>query len=126
MQIARSKFPKGLATEVFVCSTTWRKLRSELETAKNKFSSGLGVDGESMDWLLAQVDFVVETIGNENLILDDFQRSELLELLLGVANLNECIHHSSATVRKRDVTGYPAGTLPLRPDLCGPPRRFKI
>lgn len=73
----------------------------KLETAKNRFSSGLGVDGESMDWLLAQVDFIVETIGNEDLVLDDFQRSELLELLLGIANLNECIHHSDATVRKR-------------------------
>ncbi|MBZ5641244.1 MAG: hypothetical protein LAO19_00645 [Acidobacteriia bacterium] len=73
----------------------------KLETAKNRFSSGLGVDGASMDWLLAQVDFIVETIGNEDLVLDDFQRSELLELLLGIANLNECIHHSDATVRKR-------------------------
>jgi hypothetical protein len=80
----------------YVAEATYR-----LETAKNRFGSGLGVDGEALDWLLAQVDFVVETIGSDNLTLDDFQRSELLELLLGVANLNECIHHSSAALRPR-------------------------
>lgn len=70
-----------------------------LDAAKNRFSKGLGVDGDAMDWLLTQVDFVVETIGDDNLTLDDFQRSELLELLLGIANFNECIHHPSASVR---------------------------
>jgi hypothetical protein len=70
-----------------------------LESAKNRFSSGLGVDGDSLDWLLAQVDFVVETIGDDNLTLNEFQRSELLELLLGIANFNECIHHPSARAR---------------------------
>jgi hypothetical protein len=72
-----------------------------LDAAKNRFSGGLGVDGDELDWLLAQVDFVVETIGDDNLTLDQDQRSELLELLLGIANLNECLHHSSATVRQR-------------------------
>ena len=97
----KTEVPEGfgdgsLCLQHYVAEATFK-----LETAKNRFSSGLGVDGESMDWLLAQVDFVVETIGNENLILDDFQRSELLELLLGVANLNECIHHADAAARKR-------------------------
>lgn len=86
----------SLCLQHYVAEATLR-----LDVAKDRFSGGLGVEGDALDWLLAQVDFVVETIGDDNLVLDDFQRSELLELLLGIANLNECIHHSSVSVRQR-------------------------
>ena len=86
----------SICIQHYVAEATFR-----LEAAKNSFSNGLGIDGDALDWLLAQVDFVVETIGDDNLTLDDYQRSELLELLLGIANLNECIHHSNATIRQR-------------------------
>jgi hypothetical protein len=49
-----------------------------------------------MDWLLAQVDFAVQVLGEEDAKWDDDQRSKLLELLLGVANLNEYVSHFSA------------------------------
>jgi len=49
-----------------------------------------------MDWLLAQVDFAVQALAEEDVKWDDDQRSKLLELLLGVANLNEYVRHSSA------------------------------
>ena len=41
--------------------------------------------------MLDQVDFIVEIIGNEDLELGDEMRSNLLQLLLGIANLNEQI-----------------------------------
>lgn len=84
-----------LCPEHYVAEATQR-----LDAAKDTFLSGRGVDGETLDWLLAQVDCVVETIGDENLTLGEEQRSKLLELLLGIANLNECLHHSPATVRQ--------------------------
>lgn len=86
----------SLCLEHYVAEATQR-----LNAAKDSFSIGQGIDGETLDWLLAQVDLVVETIGDETLTLDEEQRSKLLELLLGIANLNECIHHSSARVRQR-------------------------
>jgi flagellar biosynthesis regulator FlaF len=46
--------------------------------------------------MLAQVDFIVETIGSENLELDDEMRSNLLQLLLAIANLNEQIRHQAS------------------------------
>jgi hypothetical protein len=71
----------------------------KLDESKDSFLTGQGVDGEALDWLLAQVDFVVEAIGNDDLTLEEEQRSGLLQLLLAIANLNECIHHDSATLR---------------------------
>jgi hypothetical protein len=52
-----------------------------------------------MDWLLAQVDFAVQALAQEDANWDDGQRSKLLELLLGVANLNEYVRHFSAMAR---------------------------
>ncbi len=46
--------------------------------------------------MLTQVDFIVETIGNENPELDDQMRSNLLQLLLAIANLNEQIRHQAS------------------------------
>jgi hypothetical protein len=54
------------------------------------------VDRDSHNWMLAQVDFIVETIGRENLELGDETRSDLLQFLLAVANLNEQIRHQAS------------------------------
>lgn len=57
------------------------------------------VDADSHTWILAQVDFIVETISKEGLELGDEMRSDLLQFLLAVANLNEQIRHQ-ASVRR--------------------------
>ena len=67
-----------------------------LADATQDFQSGRDVERQSMDWLLAQVDFAVQVLGEEDAKWDDDQRSKLLELLLGVANLNECVRRFSA------------------------------
>jgi hypothetical protein len=55
------------------------------------------VDRDSHVWMLAQVDFIVETIGDEHLELGDEMRSDLLQFLLAVANLNEQMRHQAST-----------------------------
>jgi hypothetical protein len=55
-----------------------------------------------MDWLLAQVDFAVEVLAQEDVNWDADQRSKLLELLLGVANLSEYIRHSTVAAQLPD------------------------
>lgn len=57
---------------------------------------GEKVDRESHDWMLTQVDFLVETIGNESLDLSDESRSNLLQFLLEIANLNENIRRQAS------------------------------
>jgi hypothetical protein len=54
------------------------------------------VDRDSHIWMLAQVDFIVDTIGDESLELGDEMRSNLLQFLLAVANLNEQIRHQAS------------------------------
>jgi hypothetical protein len=70
-----------------------------LGTATEDFHRGEDVDYPAMDWLLAQVDFAVEWLAEEDTDLDSDQRSRLLELLLGVANLNEYVRHSTVVAR---------------------------
>ena len=47
------------------------------------------IDADSHAWLLAQVEFIVDTIGDDSLELTEDLRSALLQLLLAIANLNE-------------------------------------
>jgi hypothetical protein len=67
----------------------------ELNTLTGLVSQGETIDHGSHDWMLAQVDFIVDTIGNESLELDNKMRSDLLQLLLAIANLNEQIRRQS-------------------------------
>jgi|SRR5579863_2126170 hypothetical protein len=68
----------------------------ELNDLTELVNRGEMIDRDSRDWMLAQVDFIVETIGNEGLELSDEMRSDLLQLLLAIANLNEQIRHQAS------------------------------
>jgi hypothetical protein len=70
--------------------------KHELDAITELADRGEAVGSDSRDWMLAQVDFIVETIGNESLELDDVLRSNMLQLLLAIANLNEQIRHQAS------------------------------
>jgi hypothetical protein len=72
--------------------TSTRTLNALTELA----GRGEAIGPDSRDWMLAQVDFIVETIGNESLELGDEMRSNLLQLLLAIANLNEHVRHQAS------------------------------
>jgi len=72
------------------------KSTQELETITELAERGETVGLDSREWMLAQVDIIVETIGNESIELDDVRRSNLLQLLLAIANLNEQLRHQSS------------------------------
>ena len=67
-----------------------------LETIKDKLGRGEIVGSEMRDWMLDQVDLIVNVVGDENLELGDELRSNLLQLLLSVANLNEQIRQQAS------------------------------
>ena len=73
-----------------------------LAGATQDFQVGQDVERQTMDWLLAQVDFAVEVLAQEDVNWDANQRSKLLELLLGVANLSEFIRHSTVAAQLTD------------------------
>jgi hypothetical protein len=88
--------PTGLAVGDLHLDDYLLKSKLELDAIAELADRGLAVDGDSREWMLAQVDFIVETIGNENLELDDVLRSNMLQLLLAIANLNEQIRHQAS------------------------------
>jgi hypothetical protein len=71
------------------------KSTQKLDAITEIVSRGEAIDRDSRDWMLAQVDFIVETVGNDGLELADDLRSNLLHLLLAIANLNEQIRHQA-------------------------------
>ena len=71
----------------------------KLALATEHFHRGQDVDYRTLDWLLAQMDFVVESLAEKSATWNSDQRSELLELLLGVSHLNEYVRHSTVLTR---------------------------
>jgi hypothetical protein len=72
------------------------KSNHELDAIIELAGRGEAVGRDSRDWMLQQVDFIVETIGDESLELGDEMRSNLLQLLLAIANLNEQIRRQTS------------------------------
>jgi hypothetical protein len=73
------------------------KSREKLDAISALINQGETVDPDSHAWMLSQVDFIIDSIGNETLELGTDMRSDLLQLLLAIANLNEQIRHQAAS-----------------------------
>ena len=73
-----------------------QQANQELHAISELANRGELVSRNSREWMLAQVDFIVETIGDDNLVMDDELRSNMLQLLLAIANLNEQIRHQTS------------------------------
>jgi hypothetical protein len=67
------------------------KSTQKSDTISVRVARGEKIDRASHDWMLSSVDFLVETMGDDHLELGDELRSNLLQLLLAIANLNERI-----------------------------------
>lgn len=82
----------GAQLEDYLAESTQR-----LESIAERSAQGETVDAESRQWMLDQVDHIVETVGNESIEISEDMRSNLLQLLLAIANLNEQIRHDSSS-----------------------------
>jgi hypothetical protein len=88
--------PTGLAEGALHLDDYLLKSKLELDAITERADRGEAIGHDSRDWMLAQVDFIIETIGSESLELDDVLRSNMLQLLLSIANLNEQIRHQAS------------------------------
>ena len=70
---------------------------AELNGYAQSLELGQSLDRDARDWMLDQVDFIVETIGDESLTLAEETRSNLLQLLLAIANLNEQLRQQTTS-----------------------------
>jgi hypothetical protein len=94
-----SELAEGFADLGLCPSHYLAQARERLGKASDRLKCGSSVDRTSLEWLLDQVDFIVDLIGTDPQGLTDDQRSEFLQLLLAVANLNEEIRQKSAGAR---------------------------
>ena len=60
------------------------------------------VDRRTLDWLLADADFVVQSLCQNGRGHTPAQCDNLLELLLGLTNLQEYLRHHSVQVKLAD------------------------
>ena len=67
-----------------------------LEEITERANRGETIDRDSHDWMLKQMDIVVESLGSETLELSDAIRSNLLQFVLAIANVNEQIRHRAS------------------------------
>jgi hypothetical protein len=88
------EIPATLEIEGLCLKHYLEKAFHRLAAATLDFQCGRDIDCHAMEWLLAQVNFAVESLAQEDAQWDAEQRSMLLELILGVANLNEYVRHS--------------------------------
>jgi hypothetical protein len=99
IQGCRGEVPKGFGARDFCLDHYLGEVSQRLDVTTERFRRGQVVDDETIEWLLVESNFIVETIDNETLNLGANQRSKLLELLLDITNLNEYIRHFVAVAR---------------------------
>ena len=88
------EIPAGLEIGGLCLQHYLEKASHKLAAATLDFQCGRDIDYHAMEWLLAQVNFAVESLAQVDASWDAEQRSTLLELILGIANLNESMRHS--------------------------------
>jgi len=93
------RVPVALKKDGFCPDHYLEEAFGNLALATEHFRHGQTADCRTLDWLLAQVGFVVDSLAEEGTTWDSDQRSKLLELLLGIANLNEYVRHSTIQAR---------------------------
>jgi len=100
------EIPEGLKSQGRCLDHYIEDAFQKLDQASDFSRSGQGVDPNSLKWLLSQVDCIVETLSGEATVSDPEKHLKLLELILGIANLNEHLRHQ-AILPGRPVDGVP-------------------
>lgn len=88
LEVLASLKGQGLCLEHYI-----EQAFQKLDLATDHSRSGRGIDSGTLEWLVLQVDCIVETVGSENTAVDPEKHSRLLELLLAMANLHEHALH---------------------------------
>ena len=84
INLSSTRLPDNLWMQEYL-----RQSQQRLEAITEMSDRGETIDRGSHDWMLNQVDFIVESLGSETGELNDSLRSNLLQLILAIANLNQ-------------------------------------
>jgi hypothetical protein len=88
---------EGLCLDHYIEQASVR-LRGALEICHR----GQPLDYRTLDWLLAQADYAVQSLSQNGGRSTSAQRVKLLELLLDLANLQEYLRHHSVQLKRAD------------------------
>jgi len=100
------EIPEGLKIHGHCLDHYIEDVFQKLDQASDFSRSGHGVDQNSLKWLLLQVDCIVEILSGEATVPDPEKHLKLLELILGIANLNEHVRHQTI------LPGHPLDVVP--------------
>lgn len=73
-----------------------------LQAAQSLCQTGQALDRHLLDWLLDGAEFAVQSLSQEGFTPSPGQRVKVLELLLGLSNLQEYLRHHSVRVLNPD------------------------
>ena len=94
LEIPRALTAQGLCTDHYL-EVAFQKL----VRATHHFRRGKDVDHQTLEWLVAQVDCIVEIVRAETSALNPEKHTKFLELLLGIANLNEHVRRQLIVIK---------------------------
>ena len=93
------KVPATLAQNSLCLDHYVEKASSELRAALDLCRQGQPVEPRVLDWLLAGAEFAVQTLSLNGDGCSPAQRVGVLELLLGLSNLQEYVRHHSVRLK---------------------------
>ena len=96
------RVPGVLVQEALCLDHYIEQVVTRLQAAIELCQQGRQVDPETLDWLLTDADFVVQSLSQNGHGHTPAQREKLLELLLGLANLQEYLRHHSVRLKLAD------------------------
>ena len=94
--------PPSLAQEVLCLDHYVEQAQTRLKAALELCQQGRPVDPRMLDWLLADADFILQSLAQDNGSYAAPQREKLLELFLCFANLQEYLRHHAVQVKPGD------------------------
>jgi hypothetical protein len=96
------EIPEGLKAQGRCLDHYMEDVFQKLNQASDCSRVGNGVGRNTLRWLLVQADFIVETLSGETAVSDPEKHFKLLQLILGIANLNEHVRHQAFLPRHPD------------------------
>lgn len=94
--------PPALAHEQLCLDHYLDQAFTRLRGAFEHCHRGQPLDPRTLDWLLAHADYAVQSLAQSGGSRSPTQRVKLLDLLLGLANLQEYLRHHSVQLKLAD------------------------
>lgn len=94
--------PPALALEQLCLNHFIEQAFSRIGAALEDCRRGQNANPEALDWLLADAEFAVQALAQNDHVRTQAQRDKLLELLLSLSNLQDYVRHHSVQLRLSD------------------------